>query len=123
MAGGGTHEVGFIFLDADLVDTWDSAPEADEISGFRSIAFHAHHLRDDLDRGAAFMLESGEANKVVADLLKARAFAVELVTLLRSPVETHGDVFDGSVEEAAGVGFIEQGAVGGEEVEMPCVSQ
>lgn len=115
MAGGGAHEVGFVFLDADLVHAGDSAPEADEVLDFGGIALHAHHLGDDLDGDAAFVLESGEADEVVADFLKARAFAVELVAFLGGSIEAHGDVLQRGGKETEGGVFVEEGAVGGEE--------
>ena len=91
MAGGqrrrlalGLHQIGFVFLDANLVDAFDGGPEAAEVVDFVGVAGHADHLHDDsafsIFAGASY----GETDEIVAHFFEAGAFAVMLEGFLGS---------------------------------------
>src|SRR5581483_272604 len=83
-----THQVGFVFLDTDLVDAGHGLPEIDEIRDFAGVALHADHLRYHLQFGVPLVLHSREPYEIVAYLLELGALAVELVALPAGAVKT-----------------------------------
>lgn len=95
MAAAGVHEIGFVGLDAGLVDAGDGLPEAFKFGDFVPVALHANHLDDHLDLGLQLVFQLREADEVIADAVKAGAFAVELEAFAGGAIKAEGDVFEG----------------------------
>src|SRR5579871_6414912 len=66
VTGVGTHQVGLVGLDAHLVDARQMPPKADEIVHLGRIALHAYHLHHYLQLRAPLLLQTGEADEVIA---------------------------------------------------------
>ncbi len=108
-------QIGFIFLDADLVNTRHLAPESTELFHFMAIPFHAHHLHHQLQFGTGFVLYARKAHKVITHLLKTRPFAVKLVAFLGGSVKAQRKVLQRRRQQLSGHGFIQKCAIGGKQ--------
>src|ERR1035437_9299924 len=115
VAGIGTHQVGFILLDTDLVYARHGLPEPDEVIHLRPIALHHHHLHHYLEPRAPLVFHAREADEIIAHLLELRALAVELEGLLPGAIEAQRDLFQRRIEDPAGAALVEKRAVGREQ--------
>ena len=113
MSGIGAHQVGFVLFDAQLVHARDALPEAEEVVHLAGVAFHAHHLHDYLELGAALVLHAGEAHEIVAHLFEFRALAIELEGFLLEAVEAEGDLLERRIQHFGGTALVQEGPVGG----------
>ena len=104
VSGSGRMQVGFVILDADLIDAGDGGPEANEVVDLAGIAAPcAPSARppEALAWRSCFM--RAKRTKLSRTFSNLRALAVKLEALLGGAVEAEGDVLEGQSRTRARV--------------------